>query len=229
MAKSVGKEQVGRGRLPVQARDRRPALAALALLLIVGGGLGAGLLVYRSGQQTDVLVAAHEIKPGQRMSSGDFSTARVSGDAGAIVEASHKRSIVGSYATVGIPSGTLVNRLMFKVGNIAPSNGVVVGVSLTSAQRPAVALAAGDVVRAYYVTKGTSSDTTPQIGRTLAQAVRVVSVHSAGGSGQDTVTASLLVDETTANTLISAASTNSVALAQLPVGTTPAIDFKGKR
>lgn len=213
-----------RGRLPVQSRDRRPALAALALLLIVGGGLGAGLLVYRSGQQSEVLMAAHAIAPGQRVTADDFETARVSHDSGAVIPSSAEHAFVGSYATVGVPAGTLLNALMFRAGKILPPDGVVVGVNLSADQRPAVPVAAGDVVRAYYVVKGSSSDPTPVVGKTITDAARVVSVRS-GSTGQDSVTVSLLVDETTAGALISAASTDSVALAELPIGTKPAVDL----
>src|SRR4051795_8048453 len=97
-----------RGRLPVGRRDRRPALAALALLLVVAGALGAALVVYRSGHRTDVLVAAHEIRTGERVTADDFAVARVAADSDLVVPASERAAFVGSFATTTIPAGALI-------------------------------------------------------------------------------------------------------------------------
>jgi hypothetical protein len=224
MTGPVQREAVRRGRLPVGGRDRRPALAALALLLVVAGALGAALVAYRSGHRTDVLVAAHEIKPGQRVDSSDFSVARVATDAGGVVPASQEQSFVGSYATTDIPAGTLINHVMFKVGDVLPTDGVVVGVTLSVDQRPATTIAAGDVVRAYLVPKsGQGTNSTAQQGQVLVDAARVVSVQS---NTSDTVTASLLVSSTDAPPLVTAAAQGSVALAALPNTTKPTIDYR---
>jgi hypothetical protein len=211
-----------RGRLPVPTRDRRAALSALALLLVVAGALGSALVVYRSGHRTDVLVAAHEIKPGQHMVASDFGVARVANDSGSVVRAADKRNFIGTFATTDIPAGTLLNHLMFQVGNVLPDSGVVVGVTLSPAQRPATDILAGDVVRAYLVAKAAQEVPTP--GTALVDAARVVSVQQ--GATSDTVTVSLLVTSTTAASLISAAGQQAVAVAELPKTTKPAIDFQ---
>ncbi len=212
----------GRGRLPVPNRDRRAALTALALLLVVAGALGAALVVYRTGHRVDVLVAAHEIKPGERVDAADFATTRVAADSANVVKAADKRNFVGTYATTDIPTGTLLNRLMFQAGNVMPSDGVLVGVSLTASQRPASAISTGDVVRAFLVVKSSSGDS-PVPGPVLVDAARVVNVTNA--SSGDSVTVSLLVDPTSAQTLIVAAVQGAVAVAELPKTTKPPIDF----
>ena len=51
-------------RLPSARRERKPALAAFALLLIVGGALRAGLLVIPSGKRGAAIEIAQE--PGWR-------------------------------------------------------------------------------------------------------------------------------------------------------------------
>ncbi len=223
MTTTVSRQPPTRGRLPVRSRGRSPALAALALLLIVGGGLGAALIVYRTGQQTDVLVAAHELKPGEQVNSDDFSTVRISGAGGAVIPSSAERNFVGSFATTGIPSGALLNAQMFQSKEVLPAGGVVVGVNLTADQRPASGISTGDVVRAYYVNTSSSGGQI-QDGKSLADAVRVVSVNNSQAS-TGTVTVSLLVDSSAAPALIAAAATNNVALAALPVGTQPSLDF----
>ena len=56
-------------RLPSAPRERKPALAALAVLLIVGCALGTGLLVVQSGKR----VAAIEVSPRSARDSGSRS------------------------------------------------------------------------------------------------------------------------------------------------------------
>lgn len=196
-------------------------MAALALLLVVAGALGAALVVYRNGQRTDILVAAREIKPGQRVTSADFGVARVATDSGSVVPASQKGSYLGSYATTDIPAGTLINNLMFQVAGVIPSNGVIVGVTPAANQRPATQIAAGDVVRAYLVPKNAQGVTAAS--QVLVDAARVVHVQLASS---DTLTVSLLVSATDAQGLVFAASQDTVALAELPNTTRPALDYR---
>ena len=98
MSSTTSTVAAGRGRLPVQGRDRRAALSALALLLVVLGALGAALVVYRTGHRTDVLIAAHDIKAGQQITAAEFDTARVAHDSGNVVPASAKQNFIGTYA-----------------------------------------------------------------------------------------------------------------------------------
>ena len=136
----------GGSRLPVRSRDRRPALAALALLLIVAGALGAALVVYRSSQRTDVLVASHDIQVGERVDASDFDTVRISADTDSVVHANSERAFIGSFAVTSIPSGTLINNQMFQVAQVIPTDGEVVGVAIQDGQKPADSVATGDVV-----------------------------------------------------------------------------------
>lgn len=227
MTRPAAERARSENRLPVSPRDRRPALAALALLLVVAGALGAALVVYRSGQRSDVLVAAHEIKPGQKVTASDFDTARVSADSGSIVHASAESAYIGSYATTDIPAGTLINNQMFQVTKVLPDDGVVVGVTITDGQAPAGSISAGSVVRAYYVPKTSSSDAQPTAGTVLANAARVVGAHTSQ-TNNNTQTVSLLVSPDEASQLVSASASGSVALAVLPLGTKPDIDFQKK-
>lgn len=224
MSRPVGSEKSRRGRLPVQSRDRRPALAALALLLVVAGGLGAGLVVYRSGQKTDVLVAAHEIKPGQQVTSGDFTTARASIDSGSVVAASNRGNFVGSYAVSDIPGGTLVSAQMFQATDLAPPGSVTLGVNVSDQLRPAGGLSVGDIVRAYYVPKNYQGVQPPPPGQTLANAVRVTRTE-AGTSGGNSIY-SLLVTPDEAVALMIATGTGQVGLGLLPPGTTPDVQYR---
>ncbi len=54
-------------RLPGAPRERKPALAALAMLLILGGALGAGLLVIQGSKRVAAIEISQQIGAGQRI------------------------------------------------------------------------------------------------------------------------------------------------------------------
>ena len=206
-----------RGRLPAPVRDRRPALAALALLLVLGGALSSALIAYRSGDRIDVLVAARDIPVGQEITQADLRVARVAADGAAFVESSAARNFVGTRARTEVPEGTLVNRTMFLAGSLVPRDAAVVGVVLGAAQRPASALRSGDVVRVFAVGR----DGEQAAGVELARAVRVAGVTGDG----DGLVVSLLVPSGQAQPLVAAAAAGQVAVAALAPETAPLVDF----
>lgn len=211
-----------RGRLPAPVRDRRPALAALALLLVLGGALASALIAYRSGDRVDVLIAREDIEVGQLVTAGDFGIARVAADGAATIEADAARNFIGTSATTRIPAGTLLNRSMFLAASgVVPVRSVVVGVVLSASQRPAVELRAGDVVRVFLVPRDAGGVST---GTVLASAVRVAEVGASAGG--DLTRLSLLVPEATATAIVGAAATNSIAVTRLAPETLPAVDFR---
>ncbi|PPK98785.1 SAF domain-containing protein [Kineococcus xinjiangensis] len=211
-------------RPPAPVRDRRPALAALAALLVVGGGLGSALVVHRSGDRVDVLVARHTIEAGQRITAEDFGVERVATDGAGVVPAAARENFVGTHATGRIPAGTLVNRTMFLAGGVVPGDAVVVGTVLGPTQRPAEQLQTGDVVRVYLVVKGdAASAVAGSPGQVLLEAARVVSASAA--TGAENASVSLLVPAAGSGDVVSAAAAGQIALAELAESTVPAIDF----
>jgi hypothetical protein len=214
----------GRGRLPAPVRDRRPALAALALLLVLGGALGSALIAYRSGDRVDVLVAREDIEVGQTMAESDFSVARVAADSGAVISAAAVKNFVGASAGGRIPAGTLLNSQMFiDASELIPPQSVVVGVVLSASQRPADELRRGDVVRVFLVPREAGGVTA---GTVLASAVRVAEVGVTAGG--DSTRLSLLIPEGPATAIVSAAATNSIAVTKLASDTLPAVDFRSQ-
>lgn len=211
-----------RGRLPAPVRDRRPALAALAVLLVLGGALGSALIAYRSGDRVDVLVARETVEVGQELTRSDFGIARVASDGAQTIEAAALENFVGTTALGRIPAGTLLNSQMFLAASgVVPPRALVVGVVLGPTQRPAQDLREGDVVRVFLVPRESAEGS---VGTVLASAVRVAEVGTAAG---DSLRLSLLVPEDGATTaLIAAASTGSVAVSRLAPDTLPAVDFR---
>jgi SAF domain len=212
-----------RTRLPAATRDRRPALAALALLLVLTGALGAALVVYRSGNRVDALVAANGIDAGRKITRADFGVTRVAADTTGIIRADAEQNFVGSYATSRIPQGTLVNRTMFRVGGVMPDGSVDVGVTLSVSQRPAKDIQAGDVVRVYVSPKTGDAASAGPVSVVVA-AARVIAVQAGDISGAS-MTASLLLTSDEAAAVIQYATQNEVALGELPLGTSLPVDF----
>lgn len=205
-------------RLPSAGRDRRPALAALAVLLILGGALASGLLVYRSGDRIEVLVAARELAPGERVEASDLTVARVAGEGLDPVPASSERNFVGTYVVSRVPEGALISRQMFVKQEFGvPEGAEEVGVGLDEGRLPAAGLRTGDVIRIYQVAGGEGVIAVAEV---LAQAARVTRVEG-GGSG---VLVSVIVPTRIAPALVQAAATGQVSVSLLPSGTAPQID-----
>ncbi|WP_432564541.1 SAF domain-containing protein [Kineococcus sp. SYSU DK003] len=229
---SSGNTPATSGRLPGPVRERRPALIAFGLVLVVGGALGSALVVHRSGDRVDVLVARHDIAPGELVTADDLGTARVAADGAALVPAAALQNFVGTYATGRIPADTLVNRTMFLSGDTVPADAAVVGVVLDAQQRPTDPLAAGDVVRAYLVSADGSGTASGQpVGTVLLEAARVVAAGgSSAGAATGQVTAdsgavSLLVPTPRAADVVAAAAAGQIALVRLADATTPPVDL----
>ena len=223
MSTVTGTTAVGRGRLPAARRNRRPALAALALLLVLGGALGSALVAYRSGSRVDVLVARHDIPVGRQIGAADLRVARVAADSANVVDARYLNRFVGSFATGRIPEGTLVNARMFKVGSVIPSGAQLVGMVLDTTRRTTQRPSEGDVVRIYYVSQAGGQpvgDVAP--GDTIVRAARVMQVGR--GSGSDGTSVTVLVKDDVAGLLAEFAASGSLAVSVLPEDTRPAVD-----
>lgn len=230
MAPAPNARGVGAGaRLPVPARDRRPALAALAVLLIFGGALTSGLIAFRSGERSDFLVLAHDVRPGQRLQATDLAVARIAGTGAKAVPASRRARVIGEYATTRGFAGTLLTSDMVEPRPAVPGGSAVVGLTLDASQAPAGGVALGDVVRVLLVPqRGTDGSS-----RVLVSAARVVgdgAARAASGGGVGSLpmssngtTVSVLVPQGQAAAVAAASAQRQAAVIQLPPSTKPAI------
>lgn len=136
-------------RLP-STRERRPALAALALLLIVGGALASGWLALRAGDRADFLRVSGEVAQGQKIEESDLETVSLPESFDGAIPASKQSSIEGQYATTRLlpdtiltsgmtdeSSGVADNTVQFSIGSESSSlvknlpNGANIAVYLT--------------------------------------------------------------------------------------------------
>jgi len=224
MISTPERETFERGRLPVAPRDRRPALAALALLLILLGALGSALLVFRSGDRESVLAANSDIAFGQVMTRSDFKTVRAAADGAALVPANLVDTYVGTRATSTIPEGALLSPKMFNTDTLVPDNGEGVGIVVDATRRPSQVPSTGQVVRVYFVSgNGTSTESTPD-NPVIVNAARVIAVGQGSGAGTKSIT--VLVRSDLAADVANFASSGNLAVTVLPDDTRPSIDWK---
>lgn len=200
-------------RMPSAPRERKPLLAVVALILILAGGAGAGLLVLRSGQKVSAIVVSQQVKEGQQFTAQDFSQIQVPENTGLSYVPWNQASQVLSYvANTNIPAGTLLTMAMTTSTTKSLAGMDRVGVSLKAGAMP-ITLNIGDHVELYALTK--SADCQTVAGSVVAPNVRVVDVNSsAAGTALITVT----VSKDAAGQVLCAAAAQSLGAVLLPTG-----------
>ncbi|CAM5251194.1 SAF domain-containing protein OS=Streptomyces alboniger OX=132473 GN=CP975_20415 PE=4 SV=1 [Streptomyces alboniger] len=224
--RSAAPAQPGVGeRLPSPPRERKPALAALAVLLILVGALGATVLVLRAGDRIEVIQVTKEIPAGEGIAEGNYSTVMVNDDSSAnFVKKDQLEQLKALKAKSTIYPGTVVVGEMFGEKAALPAGKASVGLSLKEGQYPSD-LKAGDTVAAYPVVSGTSSGrgstgsgSGSSGGRPLVAAAKVSTVAANSdatvSTGNQNVT--LLVPQDEVAGLAGAASEGKVVVVRVP-------------
>jgi len=137
---------------PVQSRVRnkpRMPIIALAIALIIVSGLAAAYFYTLTARNTVVLMSATGIARGDVITAESLTTVEIPDGQTELPSVSVDRAddIIGLFATVDIPNGTLIS-----AGNVADNAGLtpgtsIIGISLTAAQLPPIPLVNGDPVR----------------------------------------------------------------------------------
>jgi hypothetical protein len=138
-------------RLPSAPRERRPALAALAVLLIVACALGTGLLVISSGKRVAAIEISREVGAGQRIPVSAMTEVQIASGTGVgYVPWSEASQVSRFFAASAIPPGTLLTRAMVAQASTSTAGRALVGLTLRDDQVPR-ALVVGDHVNVYKV------------------------------------------------------------------------------
>lgn len=206
-------------RIPVPPRERKPALAALAVLLILGGALASAYLVVVSGQRTPVIRVARQVAAGQKVPLSALEEVQVSGADGLdCIPWKDRGQVAATYTTVTLVKGSLLTNNMISRSPVAARGSVVVGLALKPGQLPASGLSAGDRVALYAVAGQGSGG--PAAGTVLSSAATVSTVTAAGQNDvqSDQVQVSVAVPAGDAPQVTSAAAAGTVAVALLPPG-----------
>lgn len=212
-------------RLPSAPRERKPALAALALLLIVGGALGAGFLVLRSGQRVPAIEISQQVGAGQRIPLSAMQEVQVPATGISYVSWDARASVTRYYAATTLPPGTLLTNAMVARASGTSAGRDVLGLALKEGQLPGN-LAVGDRVAIFAVSGQSSSSAgcPGSGGTTLSGDASVLSVNGSGsgnlaGSAQSGSTdVTVAVSPASAGAVACNAAAGNVAVVVLPPG-----------
>ena len=143
-------------------KERRPALIALAILLIAGSGLGVAVVIQNAGNTTAVLALTKTVPRGALIDRDDLRTVNIGTDpALRVVTASELDSVVGQRAATDLPAGTLLPQGA-AAKTLVPRRGrTLVGLQLKPSQLPASPLQAGDTVRLVFLPADQAGATQP--------------------------------------------------------------------
>lgn len=198
-------------KLPVPPRERKPALAALAVLLILGGALASTLLVLRSGDRISAIRITQQVGAGQPISEQAMEEVQIADTGIGYVAWKHRVAVAETYAAVTLLPGTLLTEQMTTTASqeLGPGKAKV-GLALKPGQAPA-GLAKGDRVQIVYV----PGRTTQSQSRVLAQSALVHSVGAPGRTGS-TGLITVIVDSSASPAIVGYASSGEIAVAELP-------------
>jgi hypothetical protein len=137
--------------LPSAPRERKPALAALAVLLILGGALGAGLLVIQGSKRVAAIEISQPVGAGQRIPVTAMQPVQIAAGSGLAYVPWDEASQVARFFTVSaIPQGTLLTRQMVATSGTPVAGKAVLGLALKDGQLPH-GLQDGDHIDIYQV------------------------------------------------------------------------------
>jgi hypothetical protein len=202
--------------MPSAPRERKPALAILAVLLIAGGALAAGALVVRSGQRVGAVEITRAVSPGQQIPAGAVQEVQVPADTAVkYVSWQFAGQVPQYFATTAIPAGTLLNSGMITKTLALPNGDAEVGLALKDGQVPAN-LQDGDQVSVYSTQATTGGGCPGKAGAILAHG-SVVDISQAG-TGANFTDVVIAMDPETAGAVACNTANGTAALAIIPGG-----------
>lgn len=173
-------------RLPVPPRQRRPALAALAVVLILGGAALAATLVLSSGQKQEYLLVNRDVAIGDVLTPQDFLQQPLSSTQSSVFApvpvSDFYGRVNGKRALVELRKGSLLTQGTFG-DRVTPAKGLTqLSLNVPEGQYPA-GLQAGDIVKVLHTPRANSGNTATNQGEklvprgaTLVEAAYVTSV-----------------------------------------------------
>lgn len=212
----------GATRLP-SSRERRPALAALAVILILLGAAGSALIAVNSGNRSDfVAISADKLAPGHRLEARDLSRGDLAGATGGLIPWSQASKYIGRYTTTWLYKDQFVTPDNFTKDGAKPipTRGALIGISLEAGRAPSDGLEVGDIVSVMRVPAATADSGAPA---TLVNAAEVTStagaITDAKTQASSTLNVTVLVPSDQAITVAAAAAAKTLVLGKLAPGT----------
>ena len=210
----------GGRRMPSAPRERKPALAALAVLLVALGAVAAGLLVINAGHRVAAVEIVQQVGQGEQIPASAIREVEISSDSGLdYVAWQYAGRVAGVYAATEIPAGTLLTEAMTSSTNNLAAGKVEVGLSLKAGQVPGNLLI-GDTVEAFSVGTGSGCGTSANANSaSTGVPIATGTVASLSGSASETgnnAGVTLAVSSADAGTLACYASAGDVAITLMP-------------
>jgi hypothetical protein len=208
------------GRRPPSApRERKPVLAVLAVLLIVGGALGAGYLVTQNAKRVAAIEITQLVSAGQKIPLSAMQEVQIAANSGVnYVPWNEAAQVAQFYAGNAIPAGTLLNAAMVvRASNLAVGKDVV-GLALKDGQLPDN-LQVGDHINIYEVSNG-KPGCPGQPGMALTQnaLVLAISTPSIASGSSTSADVEVALNPGDAGAVTCSASNDIVGIAVLPGG-----------
>jgi hypothetical protein len=204
-------------RLPTPPRERKPALAALAALLVLVGALGATLLVMRAGDRIEAIRIVEAVPAGQPIPEEAMESVMVADDPSvSYVEWSQRSQLSEFLSQTDLVEGTVLVGQMLGEDDGLDEDERIVGVTLQPGQYPP-GLEAGDRIDAYWVGDEVT-ETDEETGTTpdplLVEGARVAEINGEEdeADGNSALALRLRVNEEEAPALTRAASQNEVTV-----------------
>jgi hypothetical protein len=147
-------------RLPIARRERKPALAALAVLLILAGALATMVLVNRSGNRISAIMVTHTVAAGTKIRPEDLTEVRVAADNNIhYVLLSQENQVVGQTTANTLVAGSLlVTEMLGSQQQRALKDGeAMIGLLFKVGQYPSGQLLPGQTVEIWATSTGGSS------------------------------------------------------------------------
>jgi hypothetical protein len=204
-------------RLPGAPRERKPVLAALAVLLIAAGAAVSALLVVQTGHRVPAIEISQPIGAGQPIPLSAMQEVQISADSGLAYVAWSQRDQVAQYfAGAAIPPGTLLTAKMVVRANNLISGLQVIGLTLKPGQVPA-ALQVGDHVD-IYDTNTTTQNSCPGLpGSVLTRNAIITNLMlPSASSGNSNIGVDIAINPADAGVVTCNAANNWTAVAIMP-------------
>jgi hypothetical protein len=213
-------------RPPTAARERKPALAALALLLIAVGVLASVYLQMQAGNRVGVIQLTRRVPQGQPITAGDITEIMVAQDANINYVTWSQRSLLSKYTTqTDLVAGTILIGPMLTTAPASNGSTATIAVTLKAGQYPPT-VEVGDAVNAYYVGPPQSTSTPSSSGSSsadndvstlLSSSVKVVELPQSGGGSLGSVASSsnvfaVTVDKSVVSQILTASAEGDLVL-----------------
>ena len=205
------------GRVPSVPRERKPAMAALGLLLVVVGILASVYLQQRSQDRVGVVEITQTVAAGQAVTASDITEVQVAVDKNInYVTWAQRADLFANFsaATTLVP-GTLLVANMVTSSSPIPSGDEIAGINLKDGNYPD-GIQAGDTVSGYYVSNKNGDQTGTQYmgdGFTAPPIFSKAEVYSVGQQGTSgSVDVSLVLPQSLVEAAVQAASGGNLVL-----------------